>query len=345
MPPSKNRRRLLILVYAVIVAAAGVVVLEMAARQLGLGDPVLYYNAAWGGMRPLPDQQVRRLDDARVTVDANGFRTAQPDQAGGAADALRVLYLGDSVTWGGTALDDSTLFSERAADVLRAGGRSVYAMNAGVNGTSLMNQADIYHGLDGRADVVVWIFPWADVRRTYATAGALWPARLKPRFALVELGDHLIRQFWLPAFRRAARPEEAFARPDVPVGYEAFYGEVFSARTARNLDACRAAVRAALERGTPIVMGVTPRYADGRLAPLPDEADAFLAEMERAGVRIFDVGAALQTPPGPLAERFVDAVHYSAAGHAAVGRALGRILQALVSSTVSAVDPPPVPPS
>jgi hypothetical protein len=87
------RRGLLWVGYSFLVALLLLVTLEVTARWLGFGTPVLYYNAAWGGMRPLPGQQLKRLKGATVTIDENGFRTARPERP----DALRVLFLGDSV--------------------------------------------------------------------------------------------------------------------------------------------------------------------------------------------------------------------------------------------------------
>ena len=197
MQPKKTSP-LLIGAYLLALAFCTLSLLEIAVRYIGFGDPILYYNAAWGGLRPIPGQQVERLAGVTVTVDDNGYRSAHPETQG----SLRVLFLGDSVTWGGSRVDDSALFTEVAADVLRRQGGSVYAMNAGVNGTSLVNQAEIFsHLSDVPIDVLVWLFPWSDVERSYAALGFLWPPRFKPRFALVEVVDHLIFRFWLNAFR------------------------------------------------------------------------------------------------------------------------------------------------
>ncbi len=313
------RKILLVAGYLLLVGAVALVVLEAAARKLGLGDPILYYNAAWGGIRPLPGQQVRRAGGARVTVDERGFRSARPDTAG----ALRVLYLGDSVTWGGSRVDDSELFSEIAADVLRASGQPVYAMNAGVNGTSLMNQAEIFQGYDGQVDLLVWIFPWGDATRAYATVGALWPARLKPRFALVEAVDLSIHRFWLDAFRLRARAAQAYETPEIPLGHEAEYARIFAERTRRNLDVFFAAVRVAGERGIPLIVGVAPRFEEGVLAPLPGDAGRVIEQLAERGVHVLDLARVFESAGIDLRDLFFDEVHYTAAGHAVVGAALG----------------------
>ncbi len=311
--------------YVLVVAALTLVVLEGAARALGLGDPVLYYNAAWGGLRPLPGQQVERLRGARVTIDANGYRTAHPVAPG----TRRVLYLGDSVTWGGSSIDDADLFTEVAADMLRPEG-PVYAMNAGVNGTSLVNQAELFVAGPDSLDALVWLFPWGDVWRSYATVGFLWPARYQPRFALVEVLDNLLMRFWLPAFRHRPPPGAAFYLPEKPLDHDVLYQADLEARKTKNLDAVRAAVAEAKRRGVPVVMGITPYLHDGALLPLPDEALAFLQEMHAQGVVRFDVAAALQRAEANVPSLYLDPVHFTKEGHRTVGKALGEVLRTVL---------------
>ncbi len=147
-------RSILKIGYFVLIAVVILATLEVTARWFGLGTTVLYYNAAWGGMRPLPDQHVWRRNGAKVanvTVDENGFRSARAEEPG----SLRVLVIGNSVTWGGMYIDDTAVFSETAADVLRASGQRVYAMNAGVNGTALVNHAEFFLHYQGRVDARV----------------------------------------------------------------------------------------------------------------------------------------------------------------------------------------------
>ena len=328
---NKRIRTLLKAAYMVLVTALILLVLEAVAIWLGLGDPVLYYNDAWGGLRPLPNQQVERLRGATVTIDANGFRSAQPASPG----ALRILYIGDSVTWGGTSVTDIAVFTEVAADVLRADGQEVYAMNAGVNGTSLVNQAEVFHRHADEADAVVWLFPWGDVERTYAVVGALWPARYRPRFALVEAVDHVLFRFWTNLLRERPPPAHDFRTPEGPAGYEAFFADVLAARQAKNLDAARAVVAEAQRRNLPIILGVTP-YRDGpRLEPLTDDARHFIEDMEALGVPIFDASAVLEQASGDMEPLFIDHVHFEVAGHRAVGEALGALLHTHLPSSDS----------
>src|SRR2546428_5785375 len=91
---------------------------EAALRLAGFGHPILYDNRAAYGFRPLPDQTRRRFGGARLHVNNLGLRGADvtPERPPG---ALRILFLGDSVTWGGSYVDDAQLFATIAADTVR----------------------------------------------------------------------------------------------------------------------------------------------------------------------------------------------------------------------------------
>lgn len=307
--------------YLVVVVSIVLGVLEFAARWLGLGQPIIYYNAAVGGMRPLPGQQSVRLKGATVTIDGNGFRSAQaPDRP-----ALKILYLGDSVTWGGSAIDDSELFSEVSADVLRHAGTSVYAMNAGVNGSSLTNQSELFDLYHDSVDAIVWIFPWADAIRAYMTVGLLHPATFEPRFALVEAVDHAIRVFWVRAFRRHGEPAIDFVRPASPYGYEAFFEAEFERRAERNLSAFRRSIEQAVKDDIPILVGVTPYLTESGIQDLPDDAQRILAEVRKLGASTLDLNSILSASQPESV--FSDHIHYAAAGHKLVGRAIGDTLR------------------
>jgi lysophospholipase L1-like esterase len=329
--PRRWKPLLLKVGYIVVVTIVGLCVLEGAARYLGLGDPVLYYNDIWGGMRPLPNQHVSRLRGATVTVDANGFRTPVPEQP----DSLRILYLGDSVTWGGTSIDDTALFTEVAADVLRAQGRPVYAMNSGVIGTSLLNHKGVFQDYDGKLDAVVWLFPWGDVKRSFAHLGTTHASRYKPRFALVEVIDHVVPKYWRRISRVAPPPEEDFRKIQRTAGDKSFFEKMLAERKERNLDAIRDVVAEAKQRGVPVILGVTPYRQGDALEPLSPEAVTFLDEMAAAGVTVFDVSAVLAQAPAGIEACYIDLTHLSAEGHQVVGQALGEELDEVLQQDAS----------
>jgi lysophospholipase L1-like esterase len=109
---------------------------EIAARWMGLGDPVVYRTNAAYRYAPAPDQQLRRRG-ASVTIGREGLRGSE--DWSGPADH-RIVFVGDSVTWGGTAIDDDKTFAARTCAELQARFRQRFVCgNAGVNGYGTEN--------------------------------------------------------------------------------------------------------------------------------------------------------------------------------------------------------------
>jgi len=121
---------LLVGVALVLLAAGSELFLRLA---YGLGDPVLYAPHPQYGYRPRPNQLVHRK--AVVRINNLGLRGRDWD----ARRANKILFLGDSVTYGGSSISNEELFSELAV----AGLEGWVAGNAGVNAWGVAN----IHGL------------------------------------------------------------------------------------------------------------------------------------------------------------------------------------------------------
>ncbi len=117
---------------------AFLLVCEIAGRAAGLHTPVLYEATAYG-YRVRPGQDIRRFGN-RVHYDRFGLRSdsALPMPA---ADVLRVLCLGDSITNGGTLTDQSDTYPYLLQQQLRAGERKVEVLNASVPGWAVANES------------------------------------------------------------------------------------------------------------------------------------------------------------------------------------------------------------
>ena len=159
---------------ALVIGLALVVVAgELVLRALGLGRPILYDNRLAWGYRPLPSQTQSRWRGARVHVNALGVRG--PDVgATRAPGATRLLFLGDSVTWGGSYVDDDALFAAVAARRLARDGRAVEWLDAGVNAWGPENALGFVRETGG-FDSSVWIVVGLadDFRREKTHAGGV----------------------------------------------------------------------------------------------------------------------------------------------------------------------------
>jgi lysophospholipase L1-like esterase len=103
-----------------LVAACLAVGLEVGARHaLGLGDPPLYRSHPTIDYLLAPDQTCRPFGN-RFEVNAYGMRSDPFPARKTRRDELRVLVFGDSVTNGGSLIDQGDLATQRAAEALRS---------------------------------------------------------------------------------------------------------------------------------------------------------------------------------------------------------------------------------
>lgn len=167
-----------------IVTVVALVVAEVTLRLVGLGHPVLYELSPEYGYRPRPDQHVERLHGAGVRINNLGLRAVRDWDT---TTSNKVLFLGNSVTYGGSYVSDSSLFSERA--VAAASGR--VSGNGGVNGWGVDNIRGLIvtRGfLPARTYVSVLLE--VDFHRGLAQRPPYF-STASPRFALTEALVHL----------------------------------------------------------------------------------------------------------------------------------------------------------
>src|SRR5262245_61539865 len=154
--------------------------------MIGLGDPVIYEIHPDYGYRPRPNQEVRRFDGAIVRLNNLGIRANENwDTA-----ANKVLFVGDSVTYGGSYVSNEDLFALRAVPE----GRGWVGGSAGVNAWGIENM----YGLIVRhaflpARVYVTVLIETDFYRGFSEKPEFfWTA--KPLFAFQEIIPHAVGQ-------------------------------------------------------------------------------------------------------------------------------------------------------
>lgn len=107
----RNRKKTLAAVILVVSLAMVVSTEILLQKVMGLGDPVIYdVNPAYG-YRPLPNRSYRRFGGARLEFNNLGLRAEIDFDA---SPAGKILFLGDSVTYGGSRIDNADLFSRLA---------------------------------------------------------------------------------------------------------------------------------------------------------------------------------------------------------------------------------------
>ena len=136
-PKSRWPRRILI--------ASGALVLLLICAELGLrlilglGNPVLYQADAASGYVPVPNQHLRRFF---CRNDINSFSMRSPEVLPHKpAGCLRLMFLGDSVTYGTTHVDQSKIFTSLVArDLPSHLHRPVEVLNASTGAWAVENE-------------------------------------------------------------------------------------------------------------------------------------------------------------------------------------------------------------
>lgn len=151
-------------------ALVALVAAEIVLRLFGFGNPILYDSNALYGYRPVPNQRVAPVFGPAIAINDRGLRC---DEAWGPDPRGKVLFLGDSVTFGGN-VENAELFSQRAVRDLAG----VRACNGGVNAWGVENvrgllvdsgflpastyvfvfiEDDFYRGLTRAQGQLVWV--------------------------------------------------------------------------------------------------------------------------------------------------------------------------------------------
>jgi hypothetical protein len=172
---------------------ATVIALEVLLRRfIGLGNPVLYDSSPVYGFRPLPGMKYHRPHGVRIRFNNLALRAAQDFNDD---PANKVLFLGDSVTYSGSYVDDEDLFSSLAVKGL---GR-YESGNAGVNAWGVENICGLVVESNFLpAEIYITTLPEVDFYRGLTRCQGTPFFNVAPRLALVELWRHF-------CFRQNAR--------------------------------------------------------------------------------------------------------------------------------------------
>ena len=285
------------LVYLVLFTIAAEIGLQ---KLTGLGRPVLFYSDPAFGYRLKPNQETWRFGGAHFKINNLGLR------AGGDWDSSRegkILFVGDSVTYGGNHISNEDLFSEVAVRGLAG----FAAGNAGIPNWGVEN----VHGLIVQArflaaSVYVTTFIEQDFYRGLQLGQNLpWIKYAPPRFALQELAEFGWHRFVKKtgAVNRATREREPA-----------------EARVARAAAKLREMDQFLKGRGHAHLIFISPTR-EQVLGEQPRDArvQAALARQGIAAVYLLDAPIMRTAPAQQRRAWFQDDVHLTAQGHAVWG--------------------------
>jgi hypothetical protein len=154
-----------------VVLLIGVIASELILRfVLGLGHPLLYSADANCSYLPAPDQHLYRFF-AHNDINSQSMRS-EPVQAAKSPDGIRILFVGDSVTYGQTYVDQAKIFTSILSRELPGQlHRPVEVLNASAGGWAVGNELG-YIRSKGTfdADLVVFVINTYDMTQAFNDA-------------------------------------------------------------------------------------------------------------------------------------------------------------------------------
>ena len=140
------------------------IVTETILRYIGLGDPIRYDSNYVYGYSPKINQSKKRFKNSKITINEVGLRSVEKWQI----DKKKILFIGDSITYGGSYIDDKELFSHLTCVEIK----EFICGNAGVNAYSVINMVyrSKYDLRIKNAEVVIFLVAPGDFYREYADA-------------------------------------------------------------------------------------------------------------------------------------------------------------------------------
>lgn len=295
----------------IVLTVIGEIVLRLV---FGLGNPLLYRTDAACQYLPAPNQHIRRFF-AENDINADSMRCAPvvwPKPSG----EWRVLFVGDSVTYGGTQIDQPDIFTSRLAAALPGKlHRPVEVLNASAGGWAVGNELGYIQGRGiFSADAVIFVLNTYDMTQELAAAPINAPSYPMQR-PLTAIGETWSR-YIAPRLFHVSTADAGSTAPsslDDPAALS---------RTTHWLDTAR---EIATQGGAEFAVVYSPVVgADGKVPESTRAAQAYLEHWaDAAHVSLLNLEPAYQAG-GSGGAVYRDGIHLTAYGNKVAAEALWR---------------------
>lgn len=129
------KKKIFYLISVILIILIPTTVTEIYLKYVGLGDPIIYDPNFVYGYAPRINQKKNRLKNSTVTINDIGLRTIYNWKEN--EDKKKIIFFGDSVTYGGSYIDDKETFSHLTCEHLND--INYLCGNAGVNAYGIHN--------------------------------------------------------------------------------------------------------------------------------------------------------------------------------------------------------------
>lgn len=136
MIKQKKKFLLIIVIISIIVLFIAIKLFDIFfQKKFGLGTPIIYENSRIFGYKIKPNQNIKRLGN-NIKINNLGMRSVQNWTNN---NKKKIIFFGDSVTYGGSIVSNEDLFSEKTCDKLNKKDNNFLCGNLSVNGYSLFS--------------------------------------------------------------------------------------------------------------------------------------------------------------------------------------------------------------
>jgi hypothetical protein len=129
------KKKVFYLIIIIFIISLPIFFTEMYLKSIGLGDPIVYDENYVYGYAPRPNQKKKRLKNSSVTINDVGLRSLK--NWGPNKHKKKIIFFGDSVTYGGSYIDDKEIFSHLTCVKINL--PDFICGNAGVNAYGIFN--------------------------------------------------------------------------------------------------------------------------------------------------------------------------------------------------------------
>ena len=170
---SITKKFFFILIGTLLPATVLILIFELSIQKLvGLGDPIVYDASSTWGYSPRANRKYKRFSGSVVSINDAGLRSTKSWKE---TRSKKLVFLGDSVTYGGSYISDDETFSELVCQEL-----TQPCFNGGVNAYGVINMV-ARSRFDSRisdADAVVFVVISGDFLRSFKRSST---AHFSPR--------------------------------------------------------------------------------------------------------------------------------------------------------------------
>lgn len=181
----------------------GILICEFGARKIGLGTPILYKTDTLVGYRLKPNQSIIRRKKSQITTDYEGFRINNEKKF--IKESPVIVFVGDSVTYGGSYIDNKNLFSSKYCNIFF--NKNIRCLNNGINAWGIHNMSrfitnyDLYSNREPLKFILV-ILPGDEGRNFKSFSDTpFWNNKPKQPSALNEIVKFVNWKYLVPALQ------------------------------------------------------------------------------------------------------------------------------------------------